>query len=199
MNSGLFMVAEAVQWEAGRRWRVEEDSHPHIGAPVSTAEGYCGLLCKTPDLKTNNLALCGCVSVWVILGGVGIMETVTCGRWDCVGGFLCTYVSPSLPAWGLGQCLCECSPISIHVGGQSPWLCQGHSQSPGLPWHGSWVSTSLCRTPFWSSFVTLIGAIETSHSAVWVNPPSSSFLEKNNSAISPANEWARIVGYIFEG
>ena len=193
------MLAEAVRWGAGWCWRVEEDSHPHTGAPVSTAERCCGLLRKTPDLQTNNPEFCGCVSVWVILGGVGLMETVTRGRWDCVGGFLCTYVSPSLPAWGLGQCLCECSQISIHVGGRYPWLCWWHGQSPGLPWHGSWVSRSLHGTPFWSSSVTLIGAIETSPSAVWVNAPSSSFLGKNNSAISPANEWARSVSCVFEG
>lgn len=51
-----------------------------MSAPVSPAERYCGLLHKTPDLQIDNLTLYEYVRVWVVLGGVGIMETVTWGR-----------------------------------------------------------------------------------------------------------------------
>lgn len=37
-------------------------------------------MCRTPDLQTDNLTPCGCVSVWVMLGGAGITEIVTLVR-----------------------------------------------------------------------------------------------------------------------
>lgn len=41
--------------------------------------------------------------------------------------------------------------------------------------------------------MTSIGATETSHFAVWVDPQSYSFLGKNNSAKSTTTEWAKDV------
>lgn len=130
------------------------------GAPTSPAQRCCGRLHKSPDLQTDDSTLCGCVSVWVVLGGTEIMETVTWGRWDCVGGFLCTDVSPSVPARGLWQCLWECSQISTNVVGQYPWLCWDmarvlacHGVGPGFldPYveHCLWAVLLIVNQNYW--------------------------------------------------
>lgn len=103
------------------------------GAPASPAQRCCGLLHQSPDLQTDDSTLCGCVSAWVVLGGTGIMETVTWGRWDRVGGFLCTDVSPSVPARGLWQCL-RVLTNKYQCGWQYPWLSRDMARV--LAWCG---------------------------------------------------------------
>lgn len=108
------ILAGAIQRGAGWWWRSEEHLPPLLKDAV--------VCCINLQICRQTTQHCGCVSAWVVLGGTGIMETVTWGRWDCVGGFLCTDVSPSVPARGLWQCL-RVLTNKYQCGWQYPWLC----------------------------------------------------------------------------
>lgn len=74
MDSSLLIpVYLQKQFSEGRMMQVR-------GAPSPSAQRCCGPLHKSPDLQTDDSTLCGCVSVWVVLIGTRIMETVTWGR-----------------------------------------------------------------------------------------------------------------------
>ena len=123
---------------------------------------------------------------------------VTRGRWDCVGDFLCTDVSSSVPVWGLWQSLCECPWTSVHVGRQCPWLTGDMVRVPAYGRVGPGFLGPPIEHWLWA-VLWLQSEILRPVTAKWVDPQSHSFLGKNNSAISPTNEWAGSVSCVFEG